>query len=166
MSSALAQPVSPSFHTDDVLNGDSDEEAGNVGERTEEATIGQEISTGEEEEVELQKVVRTPYMPSATVVAEHRITHSPYRDWCDECREAFGREAPHAHVEHRDAWVPVVSTDYLFLSARGVFTRDEWSPQEGENFLKIIVIVDSGGKCMFAHAVPQKGPDPEGYAVD
>ena len=60
MSSALAQPVSPSFHTDDVLNGDSDEETGNVGERVEEAIIGQEISTGEEEEVEPQKVVRTP----------------------------------------------------------------------------------------------------------
>ena len=165
MSPALAEPVSPSFPID-AGNGDSAEDAGNVGEQqAETTTTGQETAT-EEEEVEPQKVVRTPYTPTATVVAEHRITHSPYREWCDECREAFGREAPHTHVEHREAWVPVVSTDYLFLSARGVFTREEWQPQEGENFLKIIVIVDSFGKCMFAHAVPQKGPDPEGYAVD
>ena len=134
MNPVSAQPVSPSFNTDDVLNGDSVEGAGAVGEPHEETIEGREIST-EEEEVEPQRIVRTPYTPSASEVAEHRVTHTPYRDWCDECREAFGREAPHAHVEHRAAWVPVVSTDYLFMSARGVFTRDEWSPQPGENFL-------------------------------
>ena len=66
----------------------------------------------------------------------------------------------------RAAWVPVVSCDYLFLSARGVFLRREWQPEPGENFLKILVMVDGGGKVMFAHAVPKKGPDEEGYAVD
>ena len=139
------------------------EDAGAVAETAGETTEGQEIIT-EEEEVEPQRVVKTPYTPSVSEVAEHRVTHSPY--WCDECREAFGREAAHAHVEHRAAWVPVVSTDYLFLSARGVFTKKEWKPEPGDSFLKILVIVDSGGKCMFAHAVPQKGIDESGYAVD
>jgi hypothetical protein len=37
---------------------------------------------------------------------------------------------------------------------------------EGERFLKILVITDSRGHCRFAHAVPSKGPDEAGYAVD
>ena len=69
-------------------------------------------------------------------------------------------------MEHRAAWVPVISCDYLFISARGVFTRKEWRQEEDETFSKILVIVDSRSKSMFAHAVPQKGADERGYAVD
>ena len=78
MSPALAEPVSPSFPID-TLNGDSEEDAGNVGEQAETTTAGPETTT-EEEEVEPQRVVRTPYKPTASVIAEHRITHSPYRE--------------------------------------------------------------------------------------
>ena len=128
MSLVSARPVSPSLRTNDLLNREAVEDAGAVGETAVEMTEGQEI-TVEEEVVEPQRVVKTPYTPSASEVAEHRVTHSPYRDWCDECREAFGREAAHAHGEHRAAWVPVVSTDYLFLSARGVCTKKDWRPE-------------------------------------
>ena len=95
--------------------------------------------------------VHTPYTPSASEVAQHRADwHLPYRDCCDECVEAFGREAAHRSVQHQSTWVPVVSCDYLFLSARGVFHRAEWEPLEEEQFLKNLVIYDSKSKSIFA----------------
>ena len=56
MSPVFARPVSPSLHTNDLLNGDAVEDAGAVGETAVETTEGQEI-TIEEEEVEPQRVV-------------------------------------------------------------------------------------------------------------
>ena len=114
------------------------------------------------------KVMRTPYTPTASELADHRITHLPYRDWCPECVEAFGREAPHrSGSASKPTWVPVISCDYLFVSARGVFSREEWRPVDPEEkHLKVLVIYDSKSRCLFAHAVPQKGVDEGRYVVD
>ena len=62
--------------------------------------------------------------------------------------------------------MPVISTDYLFLTARGCFARREYEPLEGEEHLKVLVVYDSLSKALFAHAVPQKGVDERGYIVD
>ena len=105
-----------------------------------------------------QRPLRTPYTPSASEIAQHRADgHNPYRDWCKDCNEAFGRESAHRDTHHDAVWVPVISCDYNFLSAHGVFHRSEWEPLEGESHLKVLVIYDSSSKGIFAHAVPQKG---------
>ena len=72
----------------------------------------------------------------------------------------------HKDVHHDSIWVPVVSCDYLFVSARGVFRKNEWEPLEGEAHMKVLVIYDSSSKAIFAHAVPQKGVDPDGFVID
>ena len=36
-----------------------------------------------------------PVKPSKADVAEHELTHIPYRDWCVHCRRASGRCGPH-----------------------------------------------------------------------
>ena len=158
-------PVSPKSHTDKILSGVSGEGVGDMGEQKESAATGPKIST-EEEEVELWTAVKTPYTPTAPEVAEHRVDHATYRDWCEECVEAFGREDPHRRIEHRNTWVPVISCDYMFLSGRGVFTRQEGQPREGSSHAQILLIVDSASMSLFAHAVPQKGVDESGYVVD
>ena len=114
------------------------------------------------------KAVRTPYTPTASELADHRISHLPFRNWCPECVEAFGREAPHKSTTGtRATWVPVVSCDYLFVSTRGVFTREEWRPvNPEETHLKVLVVYDSKSRCLFAHAVPQKGIDESRYVID
>ena len=38
-----------------------------------------------EEETADLKVGADPAMPSAADVAEHRVTHMPYRSWCKHC---------------------------------------------------------------------------------
>ena len=91
-----------------------------------------EVIESTEEEVQPRQVQRTPLLPTQSQLDEHRIDHLPYRSWCPECVEGFGRET--AHTSHHDQarWVPVISCDYLFLSARGVFLRKEWVPLDGE----------------------------------
>ena len=41
------------------------------------------------------KVIARPTMPTQAEVERHRIDHIPYRSWCPECVEGFGRERPH-----------------------------------------------------------------------
>ena len=53
--------------------------------------------------------------------------------------------------------------DYFFVSPKGVFSRKELSDGEIEAALKVLVVYDSATRCVFAHAVPRKGPEP--YAV-
>ena len=38
---------------------------------------------------------RSPIKPTSAEVAEHDLTHCPYRNWCDICVKAMGREDPH-----------------------------------------------------------------------
>ena len=56
--------------------------------------------------------------------------------------------------------------DYMFVSQRGVFERSEWVAQEGERFLKVLVVKDGKSKCVFAHGIPVKGVDSGRYVVD
>ena len=119
-----------------------------------------------EEEVQPCKQTRTPIAPTQSELDEHRIDHLPYREWCSDCVEGFGREAPHVSDEAKVSWVPMISTDYLFITKRGAFSKNEYEPLEGEEHLKVIVVYGSKSKSLFSHVVPRKGPDEEGYAVE
>ena len=46
-----------------------------------------------EDEVQPQRLVKTPYTPTKAEMAEHRANgHLPYWCWCPDCVEGFGRE--------------------------------------------------------------------------
>ena len=53
------------------------------------ANAGQEVI--ESEETEPQRTLSTPVMPSKSDMEQHRIDHLPYRDWCPECVDGFGK---------------------------------------------------------------------------
>ena len=38
-----------------------------------------------QEQVEPLKIAPSPTLPSPADVEEHRITHTPYRSWCEDC---------------------------------------------------------------------------------
>ena len=110
------------------------------------------------EESQVRRKRPSPTLPSASEFKEHKLTHIPYRSWCDECVECFGREWGHhgdGQLEKRR--VPVVSMDYLFVTRKGIFARDEISDEEAAGCLKVLVVYDSTKKCVFAHAVPPQG---------
>ena len=136
--------VSPSLPIDTTGSDSPDGRGSSSKGGTDEATHdGPDEITTHEEEVQPMRVMPTPHTPTASELAEHRISHMPYRSWCSECVEAFGREAPHKSTEAlRASWTPVISCDYLYVSARGVFNRHDWQPAEDEQtkHLKVLVI--------------------------
>ena len=125
----------------------------------------EEVMESQEEEVQPAKTMPTPDMPTEAEVEEHRVDHLPYRSWCRECLEGFGREDAHLTSDHAHE-IPIVSLDYMFMSSRGVFERHEWQPAEGEKSLKVLVARDSRSRSVFAHAVPCKGVDEKRFSVD
>ena len=62
--------------------------------------------------------------------------------------------------------IPVVPRDCMFLTANGVFARDEVPEEEGCSATKVIVAKFIKTRCLFAHVVPQKGIDADGYVVN
>ncbi len=142
---------------------------------------GEEVVIGEETSADVQdnKVAPDPFMPSATEVENHRVTHMPYRSWCRECVEgrALGeRRQPRTTHESK---IPVIGMDYFFMIAKGLLTRSELSdyPQtaDGDSALmtartkgelvKCLILRDSHTKCVFAHVVPVKGIDEDAHVV-
>ena len=93
------------------------EESGNampVGELEE----GEELNAQEGEEARPHKPIQRPDMPSQADIDRHRVDHLPYRAWCPECVEGFGRERAHRTGPSDDRTIPLASCDYLYLSRR------------------------------------------------
>lgn len=69
-----------------------------------------EIETQPEEETADLKVGVDPAPPSAADVAEHRVTHMPYRNWCPHCvdgrglGEQRGRHVGRELLVHHKLW--------------------------------------------------------------
>ena len=79
--------------------------------------------------------------------------------------EAFGREWQHAaHIGKQT--IPLMSCDYLFVTPKGVFLRNELPDDERERALKVLVAYCGATGCIFAHAVPVKGVHEDGYIVE
>ena len=104
---------------------------------------GTEEIVSTEDEVQPCKQVKRPTAPTQSELDEHRVDHLPYRDWCPECVEGFGRESPHISSSVKSAWIPVISCDYLFVTTRGAFAKDDFTPMDGEDHMEVSVIYDS-----------------------
>ena len=78
-----------------------------------------------DEEAQPQRSIRTAAIPSAEELSEHCDNgHIPYRDWCPDCNEAFGRERAHKGTDclHKRL-VPLISCDYLFITQKRILSR-------------------------------------------
>ena len=62
-------------------------------------------------------------------------------------------------------FIPLISCDDLFVSAKGLFTRRELRSEEVQDALKVLVLYCSGTRSIFAHTVPKKGLDPDSFVV-
>ena len=99
-SPAPVKPVSPEFAHNvggsdqrQVGQDDDAKAAGGSSSTSEHQGASQEALREEEEEVQPQRLVKTPYTPTKAEMAEHRANgHIPYRNWCPDCVEGFGRE--------------------------------------------------------------------------
>ena len=119
-----------------------------------------------DEDVEDKKPLPTPVLPSRADIDRHWLDHLPFRSWCNICVNGRGRERPH-HRHPGVRTLPTLCFDYMFVSKKGVFTRDEWKLESAEaEGVKVLVAREAVSKCVFAHAIPMKGVDPDRYSVD
>ena len=120
------------------------------------------------EEIQAQRKLRSPYLPTLSELQQHRITHLPFRAWCPECVEALATEMARRLRAHERRDVLHISVDYFFLSSKGIVTRDEvdnkWDSPPTDT-LRVLAGRCSSTKTIFAHAGSRKGDDPNGYAA-
>ena len=78
-----------------------------------------EVEDAEEpcHEARAPKTLFNPLLPTAREVAEHNITHCPYRSWCDICVRTRGREDAHRRQEQspEESGLPEVGMDYDYF---------------------------------------------------
>ena len=138
----------------------------------EEIVPGREILESAEverdDDVQPKLPVPSPTAPAASQLAEHRDGgHMPYRTWCGECAETFGREEAHStHDRVHGRKVAVVSLDYFFITPKGLFTQKEIDNLQDDDLSKsfesspdvveVLIIYCSLTRSVFAHAVRRK----------
>ena len=116
------------------------------------------------EDVAPKRISPDPGKPTQSQIDEHMIDHFPFRSWCEFCVK--GRATGEKHGHGSGSAIPIIGFDYLFVTERGVLTREEMEADVSQRaVLKILVVKDLQSKAIFAHTVTQKGVDAEGYAV-
>ena len=76
------------------------------------------VDDDEYEEINPIKAIRDVSLPSVAEIAEHNLTHLPFRDWRAFCVQ--GKAVSHPHQKRRldEPEVPVISMDYIGLTTR------------------------------------------------
>jgi len=99
-----------------------------------------------------------PCLPSRAEIEEHRLTHLPYRNWCEQCVKGRGIERGHFRAERDPDAVAEVHVDYCFPCGAGkkpVSVRER--AVEAAGGATVMVMKDRDNKIMMAAVVPQKG---------
>ncbi len=130
------------------------------------------IKDGEDTEVEPIKIASDPGKPTERQVAEHRLTHIPYRSWCRWC--VLGRGRGLQHRACLGSVIPIIGVDYFFLTERGVQLKEELDMSAEEvsaarargDIAKCLIVRCYASKAVFGHVVPCKGLDEDGLVVD
>jgi hypothetical protein len=86
-----------------------------------------------------------PMKPSSSEVADHELTHLPFRNWCRHCVKGRSTERGHYRKEREEGAVPEVHMDWAFPSSEG-----------GEG-VTMLVARERDTKMTCATIVPRKG---------
>ncbi len=147
------------------------------------APAGDEAAEGEiriddeqDTEVEPVKLAPDPGQPTLRQIEDHRRVHLPYRLWCKWCVMGRGRGLPHRL--RAGSIIPIVGLDYFYITSGGVkmryeldYSRDDAGDKATEEargrgeIIKCIAVRCTQSKAVFAHVVPCKGSDEEGYVA-
>ena len=125
-------------------------------------------------------VLPDPGRPTEEEVANHSVTHLPYRAWCPDCVTGKAQGMPHFKSSGKgsDQRIPTISYDYGFASEMKrsedggeveTWTRTSRAAASGEDKqdmdkFKVLVVKDERTKTVFAHTVKRKGVDEDDQA--
>ena len=143
--------------------------------RTEVAEIAPQEETAD------LKIAVSPIRPSAADVAEHRVCHMPYRNWCPQCVAGRGLGEQRGRHAGRPHDVLLVGLEYGSTTSGGDLRRrkdlkDDSRENEAGNakleearaeqrIMKCIAVRCHESKAVFAHNVPVKGRDGDNYVA-
>ena len=119
----------------------------------------------DEEEGAMAKPLPQPTRPSAREIAEHEISHVPYRSWCVHCVKGRARADAHRSAakkeEGEETFRPAWSMDYLTLTD---VAKDEHGVDQKDKET-VLVCHEKRTGAVLAYAVEQKGVG-DGWIVD
>ena len=73
------------------------------------------------DEARVPRALHGPRMPSKREVEEHKLTHLPFRSWCNHCLRGKGLKKGHRRCKHGDddmEKVPRFAMDYGYMNRR------------------------------------------------
>ena len=125
---------------------------GDVG--VDDAAVGGEDRVAEDQ-ARQPRLPHDPGRPTKREIAEHCISHWPFRPWCRHCVYCRAVCKPHRSRSDEDREfgrerIPTISLDYCFL---GSADDDDDKKAHGSPFL---VLVDSETEAVYAIAVADK----------
>jgi hypothetical protein len=132
--------VSPVVGEERVQGSDGDE-VGNEG--------GSENVTKEQSGERRCMKIKDPAEPTEEEIAEHCLTHLPFRSWCRFFSRGRGIEMPHKKRSEAERILPEVHFDFCFLGNEG--KKDE----VGET-LPVLVVREVGSRMTMSAALPSK----------
>ena len=158
--------VSPIIDEEEIRDGDEQFVEGGEGDGEQRVPGGDDGPGDDEEELfgddkgeenDAVRVMPSPSTPTKTELEEHRATHLPYRSWCPDCVAGKAKSHPHSLIRDEGRSTPTIGFDYFFLN----------DPNEDAlNDVKFLCIKERESKIIFAHAVPCKGCDSQGFVIE
>ena len=86
----------------------------------ENAQYDTQLHPGDDEEAQQQarraKAIPAPKQPTAQELAEHELTHLPYRSWCKICTQSRGKADAHKQ-QQQTSRSPVIQLDFAYLKS-------------------------------------------------
>ena len=158
--------LAPTAPAADVQVGDQEEQGqeeriaqaahgGEDGEHTE------EVEDGEGGDAQQPRAAPDPGRPTAAMVAEHNLTHIPYRSWCECCVRGKAKRRPSRRLcgTYSESSNARVRMDYAYLTEQ-VESGDEaevgqqgYSTSKADSSLTMLVMQESQCRSVWAYAV-------------
>ena len=105
-----------------------------------EITVDDDVDAGSRSPVK----VAAPTQPTDKEIQEHELTHLPFRNWCKECVQSGGMQAPHFRAKNDDRLIKEFHMDFMFLGSKEVAGQT----------LACMVVREAETKMTMAAAVP------------
>ena len=125
----------------------------------------------QEEEHERQRVVRRPDSPTKLEIAEHNVSHIPFRPWCRHCVNGKGKRRQSLNLKgaFAEGHVARVRMDYSPLDDKSgtASDGDDGEIGEADDGIRRTVLVMQESECdsVWSYEVDHKGST-EAWVID
>ena len=143
----MVSPVADGVSEQVAIQGAEENEVEN-GDRDAEPEEKDDVQTGERK---CHKVL-DPLEPTTQELADHQLTHLPFRNWCRFCCRGRGMEMPHKKTEGGGKKLPELHFDVCFMGDEG----EKGVKAEVGDTLPMLVVCELHSKMVLSVGAPSK----------